>query len=62
VSKYRGIVCDQAVCGVLSLTTFDDQNWSMLGYTGQVTAPGYDTMTGVGTPNGQDFINALRDL
>jgi hypothetical protein len=26
------------VCGSLTLTTFDDQNWSMAGYTGQVTA------------------------
>ncbi|MDI5974147.1 protease pro-enzyme activation domain-containing protein [Streptomyces sp. SL13] len=28
--------------------------------TQQVTAKGYDTMTGLGTPNGADFINALR--
>jgi subtilase family serine protease len=61
-AKYRGVACDQATCGVLSLTTFDDQSWSMSGYTGQVTAPGYDTMTGVGTPNGQQFIAALRAL
>ena len=59
---YRGVACDQAMCGVTSLTTFDDQSWSMEGYTGQVTAPGYDTMTGVGTPNGQKFITALRGL
>jgi hypothetical protein len=45
---------------VLSLTTFDDQSWNMAGYTGQVTAPGYDTITGIGTPNGQAFIAALR--
>jgi hypothetical protein len=32
----------------------------MKGYTGQVTLSGYDTMTGLGTPNGQDFITALR--
>jgi hypothetical protein len=50
------------VCGSLTLTTFDDQNWSMAAYTGQVTALGYDTMTGVGTPHGQQFINALRGL
>jgi hypothetical protein len=50
------------MCGTLSLTTFDDQSWNMSGYTGQVTAPGYDTMTGVGTPDGQQFINALRNL
>ncbi len=34
----------------------------MLGYDGQVTRPGYDTMTGIGTPNGQNFIYALRQL
>jgi subtilase family serine protease len=28
--------------------------------TKQVTAPGYDTMTGLGTPNGSAFIKALR--
>jgi subtilase family serine protease len=30
------------------------------GETNQVTAPGYDTMTGLGTPNGTAFINGLR--
>jgi hypothetical protein len=29
-------------------------------YTGQVTLKGYDNMTGLGTPDGQSFINALR--
>lgn len=29
-------------------------------YTRQVTAPGYDTMTGLGTPNGAAFIAGLR--
>ena len=61
-ARYRGVACDQATCGVISLTTFDDQSWSMDGYTGQVTAPGYDTMTGIGTPNGQKFLSALRAL
>ncbi|MFC0430881.1 protease pro-enzyme activation domain-containing protein [Kutzneria buriramensis] len=37
--------------------TFDDQDTAS---TNQVTAAGYDTMTGVGTPNGQSFITALR--
>ena len=46
----------------LSLVTFDDQNPSMNGYTGQVTLKGYDNMTGLGTPNGQRFISALRTL
>jgi subtilase family serine protease len=61
-AKYRGVACDAANCGQLSLTTFDDQSWSMQGYTGQVTRRGYDTMTGIGTPNGQRFIEALRRL
>jgi subtilase family serine protease len=56
----RGVVCDAAMCGLLTLTAFDDQSFSMMGYTGQVTAKGYDSMTGIGTPNGENFINALR--
>jgi subtilase family serine protease len=61
-AHYRGVACDATMCGVLSLTMFDHQSWNMQGYTGQVTAPGYDTMTGIGTPNGQEFIDALRGL
>ena len=37
---------------------FDAQNPN--GTHPTVTAPGYDTMTGLGTPNGAAFINALR--
>jgi subtilase family serine protease len=59
---YRGTACGAAACGITALTTFDDQSFSMLGYTGQVTLKGYDNMTGVGTPNGQNFIAALRKL
>jgi subtilase family serine protease len=40
-----------------TLDTFDVQKKA---YTTQVTAKGYDTMTGLGTPNGWSFINALR--
>lgn len=58
---YRGVACDESTCGLLLLTTFDDQCWSMAGYTGQVTAPGYDTITGLGTPKGQPFIRGLRN-
>ena len=36
---------------------FDDQH---PGDTGQVTAAGYDTVTGLGTPNGSAFITGLR--
>jgi len=61
-ARYHGVACDVAMCGALSLTTFDDESWSMLGYTGQVTRKGYDTMTGVGTPNGQPFVYAMREL
>jgi subtilase family serine protease len=44
--------------GVPLLSVFDSQ---IPAYTDQVTAPGYDTMTGLGTPNGTFFINALRN-
>jgi len=40
-----------------ALYVFDAQERS---YTKQVTAKGYDTMTGVGAPNGAAFIAALR--
>jgi subtilase family serine protease len=58
-SAYDGVYCaDQACIGApSSVWTMDNQNPL---YTNQVTAKGYDTMTGVGTPNGQNFINALR--
>jgi subtilase family serine protease len=60
---FRGEVCNVAPCPRgLSLLTFDDQDHTMFGYTGQVTLKGYDNMTGIGSPNGQAFINALRRL
>jgi subtilase family serine protease len=71
---YRGVECDllefvniclgpnTATNRIPSLTTFDDQNPKMKGYTGQVTLPGYDNMTGLGVPNGQTFIRDLRIL
>ncbi|MGD0698555.1 MAG: S53 family peptidase [Trebonia sp.] len=61
-SRYRGVACDVADCGALVYFPFDDQSWSMEGYTGQVTRKGYDTMSGVGTPNGQNFVYALRRI
>jgi subtilase family serine protease len=61
-AEYRGTVCDVYACGLESITTFDDQNPNMAGYFGQVTLPGYDNMTGIGTPNGQAFITGLRGL
>lgn len=63
--RYRAAVCHFAnaflICGP-ALYMLDDQDPNMLGYTGQVTLKGYDNMTGVGTPNGQKFIVALRKL
>jgi subtilase family serine protease len=68
----RGVECDLLefvnIClgptkkRIPSLTTFDDQSPSMKGYTGQVTLPGYDNMTGLGVPNMPNFIKALRSL
>jgi subtilase family serine protease len=59
---YRAMVCPAGpLCfNTTALAIFDDQSPSMSGYTGQVTLKGYDDMTGIGTPNGQTFINALR--
>jgi subtilase family serine protease len=61
---FRAEACDAAALGChrLSLITFDDQSPTMHGYTGQVTLKGYDNMTGIGTPNGQAFLTALRRL
>jgi subtilase family serine protease len=71
---YRGVECDLLefanICGgpkttthrIPSLTTFDDQSSSMNGYTGQVTLPGYDNMTGLGTPDEPNFITDLRKI
>jgi hypothetical protein len=44
---------------VKALITVDDQDPDG---TSQVTLPGYDNMTGVGTPNGSAFIQHLRQL
>ncbi|HSZ30635.1 MAG TPA: hypothetical protein VK784_12885, partial [Pseudonocardiaceae bacterium] len=65
-APYRGIACPPSAChrftnlSTTVLFTFDDQNRSMPGYKGQVTLKGYDNMTGLGTPNGPNFIKALR--
>ena len=58
-SRFRGVVCNVNFCGIPSLITFDDQNKNI---TEQITAKGYDNMTGIGTPRGQSFINLLRKL
>ena len=59
-TQYRGVFCPTETCGAPILTTFDDQSLSMLDYTGQVTLPGYDNMSGVGAPSEPAFIKALR--
>ena len=60
-ASQSAVFCPESneLCFGNSLETFDSQNRM---YTDQVTAKGYDTMTGVGTPNGQVFIAALRRL
>jgi subtilase family serine protease len=59
---WRGMACGTWVCGAVTLALFDDQSPAMFGYNGQVTLAGYDNMSGIGTPNGQPFITALRTL
>jgi subtilase family serine protease len=56
-AQQRAIVCPAAICQKNVLVTFDDQSPTI---TSQVTLPGYDNMTGVGTPNGPAFIRHLR--
>jgi hypothetical protein len=58
----RGEYCPAAVCGRAGLITVDDQDPSMIGYNGQVTLPGYDNMTGLGSPNSPRFSQLLREL
>jgi hypothetical protein len=58
----RAVYCPATVCPLNVLASSDDQNPNMIGYTGQVTLPGYDNMTGLGTPNGPAFIQQLRQL
>jgi subtilase family serine protease len=58
-AQQRAIYCPAAICQRNVLVTFDDQSPSI---TSQVTLPGYDNMTGVGTPNGPAFIRHLRQL
>ena len=58
-ARYRAVYYPDAGPHVNALVTFDDQSPSI---TRQVTLPGYDNMTGLGTPNGQAFIHDLRQL
>jgi subtilase family serine protease len=56
---YRAVYYPNAGPHVNALITSDDQDPII---TSQVTLPGYDNMTGVGTPNGPAFIQHLRQL
>lgn len=53
----RAAYCPESVCGFPGVLTFDSQNRD---YTDQVTAKGYDTMTGLGTPDAPKLIAALH--
>ena len=55
----RVMYCPPVFCHVKALVTVDDQDRNG---TSQVTLPGYDNMTGLGTPNGPAFIQQLRRL
>jgi subtilase family serine protease len=62
---WRAEVCPKTVSFCppgTELWLTDDQSPSVPGSTGRVTAKGYDNLTGVGVPNGQAFIRALRKL
>lgn len=69
-TQYRGTYCNPAYATCESepaVVEFDAQgpsigNPGLDNYTGQVTLKGYDTMTGIGTPNGTAFDAALRKL
>jgi subtilase family serine protease len=67
-ARFRAVVCatGEHDCELgyaePALSIFDEQTHGLAGYTGQVTLKGYDNMTGLGTPNGQAFIAALRRL
>jgi subtilase family serine protease len=49
-----------SIAGLPLLNPLDAQGTAYEAYTDQVTATGYDTMTGLGTPDGSNFIYALR--
>ncbi len=62
-SQQRGASCAVAYCGSPGLLLFNVYSTNQAaGFTGQVTRKGYDNMTGLGTPNGQYFVRALRAL
>jgi hypothetical protein len=64
--SWRVAACPPTVepCGSKStyLQITDDQSPTEKRWSGQVTAPGYDNTTGLGVPNGQVFVTAIRAL
>ena len=62
-ASWRAVVCATTqACGFPYMGQFDYQGSDLDGYTGQITARGYDNMTGIGTPNGQAFIAGVRAM
>ena len=57
---YQTAFTPASVAGLPLLNPLDAQGPAYLSQTAQVTAEGYDTMTGLGTPDGSNFIYALR--
>ncbi len=55
--QYRDAYTPANELGTAEVDVFDAQQHA---YTQQVTAKGYDTMTGLGSPNGRAFITGLR--
>jgi hypothetical protein len=54
-ARFRAMFCPRGLCVEQELITPDDERQALLGTAGQVTLPGYDNMTGLGTPNGPAF-------
>ncbi|HEV2376517.1 MAG TPA: S53 family peptidase [Streptosporangiaceae bacterium] len=58
---WRAVECSGTPCGGQTfLNQFDAQGPATHGSSSLVTLKGYDNMTGLGTPNGQAFVAALR--
>ena len=59
-ARFRAMFCPRGICAASELITVDDQRPGLFGSTGQVTLPGYDNLTGLGTPSAPAFTAALR--
>jgi hypothetical protein len=60
--RLRALFCPQAACAQPLLISLDDQRQRLRGAVGQVALPGYDNITGLGSPNFPAFVAALRAL